>query len=138
MHVTNEEHSHCGCGCGGHEHTHEHSHEHTHGDVTHSHVHSHEDGHEHDHNHEHCGCDHDHDHDHCGCGHDHGAQPKDEDTAVLAYMLDHNKHHAQELAAIAKHLREQGKDDAAVQIEKGVEDFEKGNMRLSIALSLVQ
>lgn len=26
----------------------------------------------------------------------------------------------------------------ALQIEKGVEDFEKGNMRLSIALSLVQ
>lgn len=60
-----------------------------------------------------------------GCGHHHGEQPKDEDTAVLAYMLDHNRHHAQELAAIAKHLREQGKDDAALQIEKGVEDFEK-------------
>ena len=37
----------------------------------------------------------------------------------LAYMLDHNKHHARELAEIAKHLREQGKDDAAAQIEKG-------------------
>ena len=77
-------------------------------------------------------------HSHCGgCG---GPcpQPKDEDTAVLAYMLDHNRHHAQELAAIAKHLREQGKDEAALQIEKGVEDFEKGNMRLAIALSLVQ
>ncbi len=125
MHVTNEEHSHCGCGCGGHEH----SHEHAHGKLTHTHAHSHEDGHEHEHNHE---------HNHCECGHDHCDHPKDEDTAVLAYMLDHNKHHAQELAAIAKHLREQGKDDAAVQIEKGVEDFEKGNMRLSIALSLVQ
>jgi len=85
-------------------------------------------------------------HSHCGCGgeshphhhdHSHGEQYKDEDSAVLAYMLDHNKHHAQELAVIAKHLREQGKDDAAAQIEKGVEDFEKGNMRLSIALSLV-
>ena len=92
--------------------------------------------------HSHCGCgcgghghDHEHSHEHT---HDHGAQPKDEDTAVLAYMLDHNKHHARELAEIAKHLREQGKDDAAAQIEKGVEDFEKGNMRLSIALSLVQ
>ena len=121
MHVTNEEHSHCGCGCGGHDH--EHSHEHTHDGVTHAHTHEGE---------------HDHEHAHCGCGHDHGAQPKDEDTAVLAYMLDHNKHHARELAEIAKHLREQGKDDAAAQIEKGVEDFEKGNMRVSIALSLVQ
>ena len=114
MHVTNEEHSHCGCGCGGHDHEHSHEHAHTHEGE------------------------HDHEHAHCGCGHDHGAQPKDEDTAVLAYMLDHNKHHARELAEIAKHLREQGKDDAAAQIEKGVEDFEKGNMRLSIALSLVQ
>lgn len=94
--------------------------------------------------HSHCGCGcggHDHDHDHSHeheHNHHHGEQPKDEDTAVLAYMLDHNRHHAQELAVIAKHLREQGKDDAALQIEKGVEDFEKGNMRLSIALSLVQ
>ena len=94
-----------------------------------------ETGHEHEHNHEHCGgCD-GHTHEHCG--HDHGDHPKDEDTAVLAYMLDHNKHHAQELAVIAKHLREQGKEEAAAQIEKGVEDFEKGNMRLSIALSLL-
>lgn len=94
--------------------------------------------------HSHCGCGcggHDHDHEHSHeheHNHHHGEQPKDEDTAVLAYMLDHNRHHAQELAVIAKHLREQGKDDAALQIEKGVEDFEKGNMRLSIALSLVQ
>ena len=100
----------CSCGCG-HHHDHEEHHEHHHHDE------------------DECGC---------GCGHHHGEQPKDEDTAVLAYMLDHNRHHAQELAAIAKHLREQGKDDAALQIEKGVEDFEKGNMRLSIALSLVQ
>ena len=132
MHLTNEEHTHCGCGCGGQEHTHEH----THGDTTHIHAHSHEEGHEHEHNHDHCGgCD---GHTHGHCDHMHGDQPKDEDTAVLAYMLDHNKHHAQELAVIAKHLREQGRDDAAAQIEKGVEDFEKGNMRLSIALSLVQ
>ena len=134
MHLTNEEHTHCGCGCGGQEHTHEH----THGDTTHIHAHSHEEGHEHEHehNHDHCGgCD---GHTHGHCDHTHGDQPTDEDTAVLAYMLDHNKHHAQELAVIAKHLREQGRDEAAAQIEKGVEDFEKGNMRLSIALSLVQ
>ena len=131
MHVTNEEHSHCGCGCGGHEHSHEHNHEHTHGDVTHSHPHDHSHGedHNHSHGHDHCGC---------GCDHDHGVQPKNEDEAVLAYMLDHNRHHAQELVAIAKHLREQGKEDVAKQIDKAVEDFEKGNMRLSIALSLIQ
>ena len=92
--------------------------------------------------HSHCGCchehGHEHEHDHEHCEHAHDGQPKDEDTAVLAYMLDHNKHHAQELAVIAKHLREQGKEEAAAQVERGVEDFEKGNMRLSIALSLLQ
>ncbi|HIS06806.1 hypothetical protein B5F29_07380 [Lachnoclostridium sp. An196] len=94
--------------------------------------------------HSHCGCCHDHGHehehmhDHEHNEHAHGEQSMDEDTAVLAYMLDHNKHHAQELAVIAKHLREQGKEDAAAQVERGVEDFEKGNMRLSIALSLLK
>ena len=91
--------------------------------------------------HSHCGCGHDHGHEHEHTHdheHAHGEQPKDEDTAVLAYMLDHNKHHAQELAVIAKHLREQGKEEAAAQVERGVEDFEKGNMRLSIALSLLK
>lgn len=93
--------------------------------------------------HSHCGCGcgghehtHEHHHEHTH-EHGHGEHPQDEDTAVLTYMLDHNRHHAQELAAIAKHLREQGKEEAAAQIEKGVEDFEKGNMRLSIALSLL-
>ena len=144
MHGTHDEH--CTCGCGGHTHAHEHTH-------THSHEHSHD--HDHDHSHEDCCCGHEHHHDHdCGCGHDHGhhhhehheacgcgcgghEQP-DENVAILSYMLDHNKHHALELKEIAAHLREIGKDEAAVQIEKGVEDFEKGNMRLSIALSLVK
>lgn len=108
MHVTTEEHCHCGCGH----------------------------DHEHDHHHEECGHDHEHHHDGCGCGHDHGQQ--DENVAVLSYMLDHNRHHAMELKEIAAHLREEGKEEAAAQIEKGVEDFEKGNMRLSIALSLVK
>jgi len=112
MHVTNEEHCHCGCG---HDHEHDHHHE--------------ECGHDHEHHH---GCG----HDHHGCGHDHG--PQDENVAILSYMLDHNRHHAMELKEIAAHLREEGKEEAAAQIEKGVEDFEKGNMRLSIALSLVK
>ena len=118
MHGTHDEH--CTCGCGGHDHGHEHHHHHDH-DCGCGHDH----GHEH---HHHEGCD-------CGCG---GHEQPDENVAILTYMLDHNKHHALELKEIAKHLREAGKDDAAAQIEKGVEDFEKGNMRLSIALSLVK
>ena len=129
MHGTHDEH--CTCGCGGHDHGHEHHH------------HDHEccGGHGHSHDHECCGGhehDHEHHHDHgcgCGCG---GHDLPDENVAILTYMLDHNRHHALELKEIAAHLREVGKDEAAAQIEKGVEDFEKGNMRLSIALSLVK
>ena len=132
MHGTHDEH--CTCGCGGHDHGHEHHHHdheccggHDHHDHEccggHDHVHHHH----HDHDHE-CGCG-------CGCG---GHDMPDENVAILTYMLDHNKHHALELKEIAAHLREVGKDEAAAQIEKGVEDFEKGNMRLSIALSLVK
>ena len=130
MHGTHDEH--CTCGCGGHDHGHEHHH------------HDHEccGGHDHGHDHECCGG-HDnghHHHDHeggcgCGCG---GHDQPDENVAILTYMLDHNRHHALELKEIAAHLRTVGKEEAAAQIEKGVEDFEKGNMRLSIALSLVK
>ena len=150
MHGTHDEH--CGCGCGGHAHSHEHTH-------THTHEHDHEHGHDHDHSHGDCCCGHDHEHAHdheCCGGHDHGHhhhdhdhecgcgcgcgghEQVDENVAILTYMLDHNKHHALELKEIAAHLRSVGKDEAAAQIEKGVEDFEKGNMRLSIALSLVK
>ena len=141
MHGTHDEH--CTCGCGGHAHSHEH---------THTHTHEHDHDHTHDHTHD-CSCGHDHGHDHdCGCGHDHGHhhhhegcgcgcgehEMPDENVAILTYMLEHNKHHALELKEIAAHLRTVGKDEAAAQIEKSVEDFEKGNMRLSIALSLVK
>ena len=95
--------------CHGHEHDHEHCHEHTH-----------------DHSHEGCGC---------GCG-DH--KPGSEQEALLSYMLDHNKQHAAELAEVAKKFRETGKEDVAVQIEKAIENFDKGNLYLSLALSLVQ
>ena len=129
MHGTHDEH--CSCGCGGHDHGHEHHH------------HDHECGCGHDHHDHECGCGHDHGHDHhhhhegcgCGCG---GHDQPDENVAILTYMLDHNRHHALELKEIAAHLRTVGKEEAAAQIEKGVEDFEKGNMRLSIALSLVK
>ena len=128
MHGTHDEH--CSCGCGGHDHGHEHHHDHEccggHDHHDHECGCGHDHGHEHHHHHEGCGC---------GCG---GHEQQDENVAVLAYMLDHNRHHALELKEIAKHLREVGKDEAAAQIEKGVEDFEKGNMRLSIALSLVK
>ena len=78
---------------GDHGHTHGHTHEHTHKDgCTHTHAHEHAHGHEEEH-------DHTHSHENCeGCGGCGGERPANEQEAILAYMLDHNKHHAAELA----------------------------------------
>ena len=104
-----------------------HGHEHTH----HDHDHHDHDHHEHDHGHEHCHTE------ECGsCG---GcADPEKETIALVGYMVDHNKHHAMELADMAKKLREMGKTEAADQIDRAVSDFESGNVRLSVALSLLK
>ena len=54
-------------------------------------------GHDHGHTHEHA---HDHSHEHCGaCAQ---TKPGSEQEALLSYMLDHNKHHAAELAELAR------------------------------------
>ena len=89
------------------------------GEHGHAHGHAHEHTHAHEHAHEHCGgCE-------SGCA---GKKPGSEQEALLSYMLDHNKHHAAELADVAKKFRETGKEDVAVQIEKAIENFDKGNL----------
>ena len=117
-------------------HGHEHSHEHTHSDgVTHSHEHSrdsHGEGHEHSHS---DGCAHSHD-GHCGSCKE--GDCKNETVALLTYMLQHNEHHAAELDQMAENLAKMGMDAAAKTIKEGVADFQKGNMRLSLALTLVK
>lgn len=113
-------------------HGHGHRHEHTHADgTTHVHEHSHEQGEGHEHNHGDCtpgG--------HCGACQ--GGDCKNETVALLTYMLQHNEHHAMELDQMAENLKKLGMDAAAKSIKEGVSDFQKGNMRLSLALSLVK
>lgn len=119
----------------GHDHDHEHSHEHTHADgVTHSHSHNHDHGEAHEHAHaDGCGG---HSHGHCGsCS---GGDCKNETVALLTYMLQHNEHHAAELDQMAENLKKMGMDAAAKTIKEGVADFQKGNMRLGLALTLVK
>ena len=100
-----------------------------HGNVVHGHHYEH-DHHEHDH-HEH---DHHHDHSH------HHERPKGEMEHMLAlvgYMVDHNKHHAEELAEITGKLKKMGNDEAAGLLEKGVAEFNQGNQYLSEALAAI-
>lgn len=117
-------------------HGHEHSHEHTHADgVTHTHPHSHEESSEHNHSHEGEACGHSHE-GHCGTCQ--SGDCKNETVALLTYMLQHNEHHAQELDQMAENLAKMGMETAAKTIREGVTDFQKGNMRLGLALTLVK
>lgn len=119
-----------------HSHEHGHTHEHTHED---GHTHTHEHMHDHEHMHEHA-------HQECdtsscakcgGCSSEEDGKNK-EIIALLTYMLQHNEHHAAELDEMAQKLREAGMGTAAEQISKGVSEFQKGNMYLGVALSMVK
>ncbi len=61
-----------------------------------------------------------------------------ETVALLTYMVDHNRHHAAELDQMAENLKKLGMDAASKTIKEAVADFEKGNMRLGLALTLVK
>ena len=127
-----------------HTHTHEHTHTHTY-EHSHPHVHEHgaEENHEHSHEDGQCHQHGDHCHSHAGgegchgCQ-DGGASPADKNAALLQYMLDHNTHHAAELDQMADKLAADGHEKAAEQIRKAVDEFQKGNLYLGLALSLVK
>ena len=90
------------------------------------------DGIAHDHMHE-------HEHSHGASGpHVHGevaAFDSDEQAvALMSYMLDHNKHHAEELHELAHKLDNGGKDEAAHLIEHALEHYFAGNEELAKAL----
>lgn len=70
----------------------------------------------------------------CGSCNDCG----DKTAALLDYMLKHNEHHAAELDQVADRLRAEGKEAAADQIKKAVDEFKKGNLYLGLALATVK
>lgn len=105
-----------------------HNHEHTHADgTTHTHEHTHEHGEGHTHEHSGMNCE--------SCS---GGDCKNETVALLTYMLQHNEHHAAELDQMAENLAKLGCNGASKTIKDAVADFQKGNMRLSLALTLVK
>ena len=110
--------------------THEHTHTHT---YEHSHPHTHEHDHEHDH-------DHDHTHPHT---HSHGEGPAldgslTQTVALLRYMLEHNRSHAEEVKALIPKLTEQGLEDAAMMLDSGVSSYHDGNEWLAAALKKLE
>lgn len=98
-----------------------HDHEHTHADgVTHTHPHTHD----------HC---HEHTHDH-GHEHTHAQHSPEEALALLAYMVQHNRHHAEELHELAHSVE----GEAAQLLHEAVVDLTVGNEKLAEALRILK
>lgn len=75
--------------------------------------------------------DHPHEHDHV---HPHKAHSAEETLALLSYMIDHNRHHAEELHELAHSAG----DEAAALIHDAVDLFGAGNEKLEKALSILK
>ena len=73
----------------------------------------------------------------CHC-HEHKAQNPEETLAMLGYMLDHNRHHAEDLHALFHDLEAQGKTEAAELLHQALHFFEDGNEKLAAALKALE
>ncbi|MGE4353741.1 MAG: hypothetical protein AB7D36_06625 [Oscillospiraceae bacterium] len=58
--------------------------------------------------------------------------------ALLTYMVEHNKHHAEELHELSHTLEHQGQFEAAALITDGLNYFRDGNDKLEAALEQVK
>lgn len=72
-----------------------------------------------------------HDHPHT---HEVKEHSQEETLALLNYMIDHNRHHAEELHELAH----SAKEEAEVLIHEAVELFDQGNEKLEKALQLMK
>ena len=66
--------------------------------------------------------------------HDHKVHSPEETLALLTYMIDHNRHHAEELHELAHSASE----EAAAMIHDAVDAFTSGNELLEKALCLLR
>ena len=109
----------------GHSHTHEHTHSHLHADGT---VHTHTHEHVHSHQHTHGGVIHTHEDSKVHAPE--SAGDMDKLKAILGYMVDHNEHHADELADLLDSLPE----GAKARLTKAIGTFEAANVELRAVL----
>ena len=78
---------------------------------------------------------HEHDHEHHHHDHDHGDIPPAERTrALLGYMIDHNEHHASELAELLDSLE----GEPRKKLLEAIGSFEVGNVQLREVLELLK
>lgn len=89
--------------------------------------------HSHEHTHTH---DHGHDHENC-CGGEHKTQSAVENMALLNYMIDHNRHHNEDLHELLHSLEAAGKKEASVLVAEAMHFYEHGTEKLEDALELL-
>jgi len=70
--------------------------------------------------------------------HDHQSSTSVKTQAMMTYMLEHNRHHAQELHDISHTLAHEGQEAASRILHEAVSDFEAGNLKLEQALGLIK
>ena len=84
---------------------------------------------------------HEHEHEHSH-PHEHGPVPAfdslEQAEALMSYMLDHNRHHAEELHEVGHKLAHSGKEEAAKLIHEAVDEFTAGNELLAKALEALK
>lgn len=87
--------------------------------------------------HDFAGHNHDHSHDHF---HESisAFESKDQAIALVAYMLEHNKSHTEELHEICHKLEASGENEAAYLIDDAVDQFMEGNALLQSALEALK
>ena len=84
-----------------------------------------------------------HEHEHAnGHSHTHGPvtafDSVEQAEALMRYMLEHNRHHAEELHELCHKLEASGKNDAAQLIDEAVDRFFAGNELLAKALEALK
>ena len=93
-------------------------------------------GHHHDHDHDHGVHHHHHEHHH---DHGEGAGTAPEQTvALLSYMLDHNRAHADDIHELAHKLEAMGYHEVAALMGEGLSCYIDGNERLAEALEALK
>jgi hypothetical protein len=71
--------------------------------------------------------------------HEHGQAVSPEKTkALLAYMLTHNREHAQELVQLRTQLEALGKEEAAQLLNDAISDYDRGNEKLEAVIDAAE
>lgn len=90
--------------------------------------------HPHTHDHEHGHHEHSHSHEHSHGGFDSIEQA----VALMTYMLEHNKHHTEELHDVCHKLEDMGKAEAAEKLGQALREYCHGNEQLAGALEALK